>query len=198
MRLMRVKNSLAEYTPFRFSPGMPWEARQPRAGADEHRVEPLVREQLVQRDAPADDHVRLDLHAHGLERADLAAHEALGQAELRNAVHEHAARRVQRLEHGHVVAELFQIARAGQPGRAAADDRDALAVVRRGLRALCAVRHGVVRHEPLQPADAHRLALDAAHAARLALRLLPIRISIRWPQAVGGRDHVVRLEEFAH
>ena len=171
------------------------EARQPRAGADKYGVVPLVAEQLVERNAPADDHVRLNFDAHILKRADLAPHEALGQTELRYAVHEHAAGRVQRLEHRHIVSQFPEVARAGQSGRAAADDGDAPAVWRRLRRGRDAMRHGMVRHEPLETADADRLALDAAHAFGLALRFLRADAATDGGQSVGGAHDLIRFEE---
>ena len=65
MRLTRVRNSLAEYTPLRFSPGDAQEHRQPRAGADEHGVEALLGEELGHGDELADHGVGLDLYPHG-------------------------------------------------------------------------------------------------------------------------------------
>ena len=55
----------------------------------------------------------------GLEDLDL------GQAVLRDAVAEHAARRRVALEDGHVVAGEQQVVGGGHAGRAGADDRDA-------------------------------------------------------------------------
>ena len=66
------------------------EARQARAGADEHGLVALVK-QFFQRHGAADDHVGFDLHAQRLDGGDLLAHKALGQAELGNAVDQHAA-----------------------------------------------------------------------------------------------------------
>ncbi len=53
---------------------------------------------LVQQDGPADDHIGQDFDAHLLQRIDLPLHQRLGQLELGDAVHEHAAGRVQRLK----------------------------------------------------------------------------------------------------
>ncbi len=169
--------------------------RKSRATADEHRVEPLFFEQFVQRDRAADDHVGLDFDPDVLQGFDFVPHELLGQTKLRNAVNEHAAGRMQRLEHRDLVAELAQIARTGQPRGAAADDRDLFAVIRQGFRGLGAVRHCIVRHETLEPADADGLALDAAHALLLALRLLRADAAANGGQRVGGADDLVGLHE---
>ena len=42
MRFTRVRNSLAEYTPLRFSPGMPRKTGSPAPAADEDGVEALL------------------------------------------------------------------------------------------------------------------------------------------------------------
>ena len=84
---------------------------------------------VVDGDGPADDHVQLDLDAEGLDGLDLGGHDlVLRKTELGDAVLEHAARTVQRLEDGHVVAELREVCGAGQAGRAGADDRHFLAI----------------------------------------------------------------------
>ena len=148
------------------------EAGQAGAGADEHGLEAHVVEQLVDGQHLADDHVRLDVHAEGAEVVDLAVDDRLRQTELRNAVAEHAAGDVQRLVDRDLVAHARQIARAGQAGRAGADHGDLVAVGGRRNGLLGVVLAVPVGDEALQTADAHRLALDAAHALGLALRLL--------------------------
>ncbi len=54
----------------------------------------------------ADHVVEMELHAHLLEAVDLLEQDRLGQAELGDAVEEHAARLVQGLEDVHLVAAL--------------------------------------------------------------------------------------------
>jgi len=103
------------------------EVRQTRARAHEHGFIALL-EQLVDGERLADDDVRLHIHAHRGKGVDLFLHDGLGQTELRNAVNKHAARRVERLEHGYFIALLCKVARAGQPGRAGAHNCDAVAV----------------------------------------------------------------------
>ena len=46
-----------------------------------------------------------------LEAVDFLLHDGLGQTELRNAVHQHAARQMQRLENRDLIAQLRQVAR---------------------------------------------------------------------------------------
>ncbi len=149
------------------------EARQTGARTDEHGVVTLAVQQIVHGHRASHDHVGLDLHAQGLHGLDLAGHDPLlGQAELGDAVYEHAAHLVQRLEDLHLVAHLRQVARAGQAARAAAHDGDLAAVARRNGSRGTAVLQLPVAHEALQLADGHRLALDAQHARTFALALL--------------------------
>src|SRR6185503_8599944 len=73
--------------------------------------------------------------------------------------------------------DLVTIARelpgGGQAGRTGAHDGDPTPQLGLGLlRELVTVLHGPVGHESLQRADGHRLALLAADAESLALRLL--------------------------
>ena len=72
------------------------EHRQAGADGDEDGVEPLP--QLGQGERLADDRVRLDLDAQLLQPVDLGLDDVLGQAELGDAVDEHAAGGVERLE----------------------------------------------------------------------------------------------------
>ena len=61
-----------------------------------------------------------EVHAEVLQPGHLLGHDGLGQTELRDAVHQHAAHLVQRLEHGDVVPLPGQVAGAGQAGGAGA------------------------------------------------------------------------------
>ena len=167
------------------------EPRQAGARADEDRVESLLAEELVHRVEAARHGIRLDGHTELLEVLDLLLHDlVLRQAELWNAVGEHAASLVQRLKNRDLVAALREIARAGKPGRAGADDRDALRIWGRGERR---IRHLLserpIRCEPLETADADRLALLAEDAVFLALVLLRA-------DAAADRRQGVRLLDF--
>ena len=156
------------------------ELRQAGARADEHglvlvvaeEVVGVLAEQLVDAHALADGRVAHDVDAHGHELVDLLLHDGLRQTELGDAVSQHAAGLVEVLIDGHVVAELGQVARAGEAGRAGADDGDAVAVRGDLLGHLVGVLAVPVGDEALQTADADGLALDAAHALALALLLL--------------------------
>src|SRR4051812_40280655 len=87
------------------------------------------------------------------------------QAEFRNLAAHHAARLGIGIEHGAVIAERGEIARYRERGRTAADQCDALAVLRERLRH--AMLHVVleVGGDALEAADRNRGFLDAAAAA---------------------------------
>ena len=119
----------------------------------------------------------------------------LGQAELGDAVHQHAAGGVEGLEDGDLVAQLAQVGRAGQPGRAGAHHRHLDAVGRRLFRLRMHVVPVPVGHEPLQSADGHRLPLLAPDAQALALALLGADPAGHGGQTVGLMDDLIgRLE----
>ena len=173
------------------------EAGKARAAADEHRLEAVFVHQLVDGEHAADDHVRFDLDAERLQVVDLLFDDGFGQAEFGDAVHEHAAREVQRLEDGHVVPALGEVARAGEPRRAAADDGDFVPVRLRLQGQVAAVGVVPVGNEPLQAADGDRLALDAAHALAFALRFLRAHPAAHGGQGAGLLNDLVRLFKFA-
>ena len=92
------------------------------------------------------------------------------QAEARDLRADHAAGLRVLVEHDAVIAERRKIARDGERGRAAADQRDALAVLDGGGRGQAAADVVlVVGGDALEAADRDRLLLDAAApAGRLA------------------------------
>ena len=73
------------------------EAGQAGAGAYEHGLIAVLAHQLVDGEHLADDHVALEIHAHLLQAVDLLLDDGLGQTELGDAVHQHAAGHVQGL-----------------------------------------------------------------------------------------------------
>ncbi len=164
------------------------ETGQSGARTDENGVESLLVEQGVDRQGAADDDVGLDGYAQPAQGVDLALHDPrLRQTELGNAVDQHAAHLVQRLEDVHLVARLSQVAGAGQTGRTAADHGDAAAVARGG-RHLGFVFQRPVAHVALQLADGYRFALDAQDAGPFALRLLRADASADRRQRAVSRD----------
>ena len=182
---------MAEYTPFRLSPGDAHEAGQTGTGAHEHGLVAVLAHQLVDGQHLADDHVALKIHAHLLQAVDLLLDDGLGQTELRDAVHQHTACNVQSLVNGHLVAQLCQITGGGQAGRASADDGNLMAVPFGydgcGVHVLAVP----VGHKALQTANSHRLVLDAAGALALALALLRADTTTDGRQGRGAVDHLI-------
>ena len=149
----------------------PHEAGQARAASDEEGLIAHLKE-LVHRQGFADDGIALDLNAQRAQAVNFLLHDLLGQTKFGDAIAQHAAWQVQRLKNGHGITQLGQIARAGQPAGTRADHGD-LVPIGRGLCRRGAFLSAVpVRHEALQTADTHRLALDAAHAFPFALAFL--------------------------
>ena len=134
-----------------------------------------------------------------LQPGHLLGHDGLGQTELGDAVHQHAAHLVEGLKYSDVVSLPGQVAGAGQSRGAGAHHSHLVAVALRhdGSAALVAVGVVVVGHEPLQAADAHRLTFDATDALALALVLLGADTAADGGQAVGGGDDAEGLVKLA-
>ena len=117
------------------------------------------------------------------------------QAEVGDAVLQHAAGFLECLVDGDVAAGLRHVGRARHSGRAGADDADLEAVALDVRQVRPALRNGHVTDEALQPADRHRLqrVADGAHA--FALGLLRTDASAHRRQQVGVGDRVVRAVE---
>ncbi|GAB1411338.1 hypothetical protein MASR1M97_00740 [Candidatus Desulfobacillus denitrificans] len=140
------------------------------AGGEQHGVELLL--QLRHRDlslAVADLGAGAHLHAEAQGVVQLDVEGVARQAELGNAVAQHAARALLALEDHHVVAEQREVVRRGDAGRPGADDGDALAGGR--IQALGDAVAGVlhVGGDALQVADRHRLAVAGPAVAALVL-----------------------------
>ena len=76
---------------------------------------------------PADVGTGDELDALGGQQIDPPLHDALVELHVRDAVHQQAADAVGPLVDRHVVADLVELRGGGEAGRAAADDRHALA-----------------------------------------------------------------------
>src|SRR5690242_7953422 len=136
-----------------------------RAGTDEDRVV-VFGEQLLQ---AVDAVAALELDAEVEDVVGFLVDHGVGQAEFRDLAPHHAARFRVGIEHGAVIAERHEIARHRKRGGTAADQRNALAVLRPGFR------HAVldvvleVGGDALEAADRDGIFLDAAAAtSRLA------------------------------
>ena len=170
--------------------------REPRAGADKHRFIAHL-EQLVDGEHLADDHIGFDFNAQCFERVNLLLNNGLGQTEFRNTVDQHAARRVQRLKHRDFVSLACKIARAGQAGRACADDRNFVPVGFGHDGLFGAVRHMPVSGKALQTADGDGFALHAANAFAFALRLLRADTTANSGQGRGLRQNLIGFFKLA-
>ncbi len=147
------------------------EIRQTGTRTDEHRIVAFI-QQLLYRHGAANNRVGDDFHAQFADVVNFLLHQRLGQTEFRNAVHQHAAGRMERLVHRHVPTSTSQIRRAGQTGRARTHDSRFFTRGGSRLSRDGSFRHGIIRSEAFQTTDGHRFALDAAHALAFALRLL--------------------------
>ncbi len=170
---------------------------QPGAGSQKDGFVAVVVQQLVQGVGLADDRVQPHLDAQAAHVIDLGVDDALGQPELGDAIDQHAAGGVERFKDGDTVPEARQVAGAGQPRGAAADDGHLLSAGRRQLRRGRGVGQVPVGHVALQPPDGHRLALLAQHAQRLALGLLGADAAADGGQVVVGLEGAGRARHVA-
>ena len=144
--------------------------RLPYARAQEDGLVTVL-EHVLDGDRAADRRVRahLDVLEHEVVVLKVVQHR-LGQAEIRDAVAQHAADLVLALEDRDLVALACQDDRDGQARRAGADDRHADAVAgRRALVHLAGIGAGDVI---LDGGEVHRSALAAQHAVPFALILV--------------------------
>ena len=134
-----------------------------RAAADEDRIKVFGEQRLQAVDAPAADELDAEIE----DVVALLVDHGLGQAELGDLRAHHAAGLRVLVEHHAVVAERSEVTRDGERGRAAAHERDALAVLDGGgLGQAVADVVLVVGGDALEAADRHRLVLDAHAPAR--------------------------------
>ena len=149
--------------------------RKTGAGADEHGLEAHLVKEFVDGYGAANEHVGLNLHAEFLNVGDFVGEDLLlREAELRNAVLQHAAGFMESLVDGHVIAPLREVGSAGKAGRAGADDGhlDAILLNCGSGRLRGRIGAHIVSDEALKLADCDSFALHAEHAASLALSLL--------------------------
>ena len=95
------------------------------------------------------------------------------------------------LENGYIIAKLCQISRTGKTCGAGTNNRNLLAVLLCGSLRLNALLSGPVSYKTLQLADGHRLALNAADAASLALAFLGTYAAADSRQSGGLADNLV-------
>src|SRR6202035_354149 len=132
------------------------------AGADKDRVVVFAEQLLQAVDALAAPEIDTEIE----DVVGFLVDHRIRQPEFRNLRAHHAAGLGVGIEYGAVVTERGEVARHRERGGAAADNRDALAVLRNWPR------HAVldvvleIGGDALQPADRDRRFLDAAAAAR--------------------------------
>ena len=114
----------------------------------------------------------LELDAEVEDVVGLFVDHRVRQAEFWNLAPHHAAGLGVGIEHGAVIAERGEIARDRERGGTAADQRDALAVLRRRFRHAMLDVILEVGGDALQAADRDRIFLDAAAAARRLARTI--------------------------
>src|SRR5436190_2120720 len=175
--------------------GDPHEARVARAGADEDGVKAHLAEHLLEGEQAPDERVALEPDAEARELPDLDVDDAVGQAEVGDAVLQDAAGLVERLVHEDLAAGLGHVGGARHSRRPRADDADLeparLDVGNIGPAFLD--RH--VADEALEAADRLRLERFADHAHALALALLRADSPAHRRQQVGVGDRVVGAVE---
>jgi hypothetical protein len=81
----------------------------PAPSADVNRVVAFFLNQFIDGYRPAHDDVGLELDAHFAHVIELLADNLLGQAEFRNAVHQHSTQFVQRFKYANLVTLLDQV-----------------------------------------------------------------------------------------
>ena len=123
IRLTRVRNSLADITPRRCSPGTFMKVGRPAPVPTKIFQKPACL-QVLQGRGLADDEVLDEAAAERVDLADHVVDQRVGQAELGNAVAQHAAEFVEGLEHRDREAFHGQQIGVDQAGRAGADHRD--------------------------------------------------------------------------
>ena len=178
------------------------ELRQTRASGNEDCVVSLDAHQFIERDAFADDHVGFKFDAQRAQVVYFLANDALGQAELWNAVDEDAAELVKRLKDADVMAFLDEVAGCRKTRGTAADDGHAFTGRRSdGRKTDLAAFKFEVGDEALEIADGERLAFAAKDAPTFTLILLRADAAGHGGQSVvfshlcGGRKELAGMDE---
>ena len=160
---------------------------------------------LLDGEQAADQRIALELDAELAQIFDFGVDHRVGQAEIGDAVFEHAAGLVEGLEHGHVATGFGHVGRAGHAGRPGTDDAD-LEAVRLDIGDVAPLLlDGGVADKAFEAADRHRFERLADDADAFALRFLRADAAAHRGQQIAGGDDVVgaaqilggdRLDEF--
>ena len=166
--------------------------RKTCTGADKDCRIPLFIEQLVNRNRFADDDVCLDLYAEGQYVFDFFLYNVLfGKTEFRNAVYQYTACLMQRLENGHIIAHLRQIACTGQTCRAGTDNGYLFSLLFGSADRTDVVFSCPVRYETLQFADGHRFALNTTDTFSFTLAFLRADTTADSGKCAGFADNLI-------
>ena len=152
---------------------------------------PEFADHLLDGEQASDQRVAFEPDAKLAQVGDFRVDHGVGQAEVRNAVAQHAAGQVERFIHRDVAAGLRHVGGAGHAGGAGADDADAEAVGVDVRLLAPALGDGSVADPAFQPADRHRFQRFADGADALALVFLRADAAADRGQQVGASDHVV-------
>ncbi len=159
------------------------QARHLRAQAEEDGV--VVLAEVLE---AADAGTGVDRDAQHADLVELLLEQVRRQAIRRDAITQHAAGLLLRLEDLDVVAVGAQVVRSRQAGRPGADDADPLAGIGGDLGfRISAIRQAVLGRLGLQRPDEDRAVAAAAHAGRFAWR--------RTDQPAGQRQRVVAPDD---
>ena len=124
-------------------------------------------------------------------------HNFLGQTELGNAIHQHAASSMQCFVHGYIIAHFGQITCTGQAAGATAHNSNlfALAFCRSFYFVVQAIFTSIISYKAFQTTNCHRLALNAQNALALALILLGTYATANSGQSAFALQNLVSLSK---
>src|SRR5215510_5341182 len=160
----------------------PWRAR-----ADKYRVPAFGEQRLQAVDAPAG----AEFNSEVKNVAAFLVDHGIRQTEFRNLRADHPARFRVLIENHAVISEWGKVACDGERGRAAADQRDPLAVLFcRWLGQALAYVVFIVRRDSFQAADRHRLLLYADPPAGRLARAVAGAPQNSWKHIGTPVDHV--------
>ncbi len=146
---------------------------QPRAGTDKYRRKTFLAKKFVDGCRLANHNIRFYLYSQRFYILNLRCnHRLFRKAEFRDAIYQHTARLMERLENCHIVPRLRKLPCTGQTRRSRTDNRNFLPLLfHRRLRTY-SVLPRPVRRKALKLTDGNRIALNAPDTFCLALALL--------------------------
>ena len=158
---------------------------------DEDGVKTHFGNHLFEGKEASDQRIAFELDAQLDELVDFGIDHRVGQAEIRDAVFQHAAGLVEGLEHGNFAAGLGHIRRAGHACRAGADDADLVAVLLDVGEVGPAFADRRVTDKAFESADGHRFQRLADGTFAFALVFLWADAATDGRQEAGLRQDVV-------